>query len=47
MGFNGGSSGSTGVNSHKHTNAINDGSSLDSTTLLDDSVLYSRILVGV
>jgi hypothetical protein len=42
MGFNGGGSGgTTGVNSHKHTNAVGDGSFLDNTTLLNASTLVT------
>jgi hypothetical protein len=48
MGFGGGGdSGSLGVSAHLHTNAIGDGGSLSSDqTLIADSPLYSRILIG-
>ena len=47
MGFGGGGdSGSLGVTAHLHTNAIGDGGSLDNTSLINSSNLYSRIIVG-
>tara|TARA_R110000744_G_scaffold339338_1_gene444488 strand:+ start:67 stop:216 length:150 start_codon:yes stop_codon:yes gene_type:complete len=48
MGFGGGGdSGSLGVSAHLHTNAIGDGGSLSSSqTLISDSSLYARIVVG-
>ena len=43
----GGSNSSTGVSAHVHSNAVGEGGSLDSTeTLISDSNLYSRIIVG-
>ena len=46
MGFSGGS-GSTGVGNHVHSAAVGEGGSLNtSQTLIDDSLLYSRIIVG-
>jgi len=46
MGFGGGGGGSLGVSAHLHTNAVGDGGSLDTTSLINDSSLYSRIIVG-
>jgi hypothetical protein len=48
MGFGGGGdSGSLGVSAHLHSNAIGDGGSLsNSTTLISDNNLYTRILIG-
>lgn len=47
MGFGGGG-GSTGVGNHVHSNAVGEGGSLNTTsTLIADSNLYTRILVGV
>lgn len=37
MGFGGGGGSSSGVNAHKHTNAVNDGGNLDDTTLQPDA----------
>tara|TARA_Y100000296_G_C5114812_1_gene227134 strand:- start:657 stop:800 length:144 start_codon:yes stop_codon:yes gene_type:complete len=46
MGFSGGG-GSTGVSNHVHSNAVGEGGSLSSSdTLIADSPLYSRILIG-
>ena len=44
----GGGGGSGGTNAHTHNSALaNDGGSLDSTlTQIDDTSLYSRILIG-
>ena len=47
MGFGGGGESSTGVSAHLHTNSVGDGGSLNtSQTLIDDSLLYSRIIAG-
>jgi hypothetical protein len=46
MGFGGGGGGSTGVTSHVHSNAAGEGGSLDNTTLLDNTNLETRIMVG-
>jgi hypothetical protein len=47
MGFSGGG-GSTGVSNHVHSNAVGEGGSLSTDdTLIADSSLYSRIIVGV
>ena len=46
MGFSGGG-GSTGVTNHVHSDAVGEGGSLSSSeTLIDSSVLYTRIIVG-
>ena len=46
MSFGGGNT-STGVGSHVHDNNTGEGGSLDiSKTLISDSNLYTRILVG-
>lgn len=46
MSFSGGG-GSTGVTAHVHSNAAGEGGSLTtSDTLIDNSSLYARILVG-
>jgi|TARA_R110000751_G_C13654245_1_gene468395 hypothetical protein len=39
MGFGGGG-GSTGVTAHKHTNVLGDGSSLNSTSLINDAPIF-------
>ena len=39
MGFGGGG-GSTGVTAHKHTNNLGDGSSLNSTSLINDAPIF-------
>jgi hypothetical protein len=47
MGFGGGGdSGSLGVSAHLHTNSVGDGGSLDNTSLINDTSIYTRILVG-
>jgi len=46
MSFSGGG-GSTGVTAHVHSNAAGEGGSLSSTdTLMDNTPLYAKILVG-
>jgi len=46
MGFGGGG-GSTGVTNHVHSAAVGEGGSLDtSQTLIDDTLLYNRIIIG-
>jgi hypothetical protein len=37
----GGGGGSTGVTAHKHTNATGEGGSLDSTSLMNNTPLFS------
>jgi len=46
MGFGGGGESSTGVSAHLHTNSIGDGGSLDNTSLINDTSIYTRIVVG-
>jgi len=48
MGFGGGGGGTTGVTAHTHNSTLaGDGGSLTSPlTQIDDSNLYTRILVG-
>jgi len=46
MGFSGGG-GSTGVTNHVHSSAVGEGGSLSiPDTLIADSNLYSRIIIG-
>jgi len=46
MGFSGGG-GSTGVSNHVHSNAVGEGGSLSITdTLIDNTNLYTRIIIG-
>ena len=40
----GGGGGSTGVTAHKHTNASGEGGSLDNTSLINDSPLFSLVV---
>jgi len=43
----GGGGGTTGVSAHVHSNAVGEGGSLStSDTLIEDSNLYARILIG-
>ena len=47
MGFSGGG-GTVGVSNHVHSALVGEGGALDSSqTLIDDSLIYSRILIGV
>jgi len=47
MGFSGGG-GSTGIGNHVHSNAVGEGGSLSlSDSLIGNTNLYSRIVVGV
>ncbi len=47
MSFGGGTGGSTGVTNHIHDNNTGEGGSLSvADTLISDSNLYSRIVVG-
>jgi hypothetical protein len=47
MSFGGGTGGSTGVTNHIHDNNTGEGGSLSlSGTLLSDSNLYTRIIIG-
>ena len=48
MAFSGGDSGSTGVSNHVHDNNVGEGGELKmAQTLINNSNLYSRIVVGV
>jgi len=48
MGFGGGSDGSTGITDHVHSAAVGEGGSLStSDTLISNTNLYSRIIIGV
>jgi hypothetical protein len=40
----GGGGGSTGVTAHKHTNAAGEGGSLDTTSLINNSPLFSLVV---
>tara|TARA_R110000803_G_C11745669_1_gene291730 strand:- start:303 stop:437 length:135 start_codon:yes stop_codon:yes gene_type:complete len=42
MGFSGG--GDSGVSAHLHTNAIGDGGSLDTTSLINDMPLFTLVV---
>jgi len=42
----GGENSSSGTTAHKHTNTTGDGGSLDNTSLINDSSLYTRIIIG-
>jgi len=45
MGFGGGGdSGSLGVSAHLHTNAVGDGGSLNSTSLINNMPLFSTVI---
>ena len=47
MSFGGGSDGSTGITDHVHNSEVGEGGSLStSETLIADTSLYARILVG-
>ena len=43
MGFGGGG-GSTGVTAHLHTNSLGDGGSLDNSSLINDTSLFSTMV---
>jgi len=40
----GGGGGSTGVTNHVHTNAVGEGGSLNSTSLINDAPLFSMMV---
>ena len=40
----GGGGGSTGVTAHKHTNAAGEGGSLDTTSLINNTPLFSMMV---
>jgi hypothetical protein len=44
MGFSGGGGGSTGTSAHTHTNAVGDGGSLDTGTLMNNTPLFSLVV---
>ena len=44
MSFGGGGGAATGVTAHKHTNASGEGGSLDNTSLINDSPLFSLVV---
>ena len=44
MSFGGGGGGVAGVTAHKHTNASGEGGSLDTTSLINDSPLFSLVV---
>jgi hypothetical protein len=44
MGFSGGGSGAAAITAHKHTNASGEGGSLDSTSLINDTSLFSLVV---
>jgi hypothetical protein len=40
MGFGGGGDGSTGVTAHLHTNAVGEGGSLNTTSLINNAPIF-------
>ena len=46
MSFGGGGGAATGVTAHKHTNASGEGGSLDTTSLINNTPLFS-LTVGL
>jgi hypothetical protein len=44
MSFGGGGSGAAAITAHKHTNASGEGGSLDTTSLINDSPLFSLLV---
>ena len=44
MSFGGGGGGGAGVTAHKHTNAAGEGGSLDSTSLINDTPIFSLVV---
>jgi len=44
MGFGGGSDGSIGITDHLHTNSVGEGGSLNSTSLINDSPIFSLMV---
>lgn len=48
MSFGGGGSGAAAITAHVHSNAAGEGGALSNTdTLLENSNLYTRILIGI
>lgn len=45
MSFGGGGE-TSGVTAHKHTNAVGDGGSLDSTSLINNTGLYAAVITS-
>jgi hypothetical protein len=45
MGFN--FQGASTTSAHKHSSSSSDGGTLDNTTLINGSSLYTRIVIGV
>lgn len=44
MSFGGGGSGAAAITAHKHTNASGEGGSLDTTSLINDTPLFSLVV---
>jgi hypothetical protein len=44
MSFGGGGSGAAAITAHKHTNASGEGGSLDTTSLINDTSLFSLLV---
>jgi hypothetical protein len=44
MSFGGGGSGAAAITAHKHTNAAGEGGSLDTTSLINDTSLFSLVV---
>lgn len=44
MSFGGGGSGAAGITAHVHSNAAGEGGSLDDTTLINDSSLFTTVI---
>jgi hypothetical protein len=44
MSFGGGGSGAAAITAHKHTNASGEGGSLDTTSLINDTSLFSLVV---
>lgn len=42
----GGENSSAGTTAHLHTNATGDGGSLDDTSLINNTSIYTRIIIG-
>ena len=43
----GGGGGTVGVTAHKHTNAAGEGGSLDTSSLINDSSIFTWLVQGV
>jgi len=44
LSFGGGNSGISGVTNHLHTNAVGEGGSLDSTSLINDAPIFALMV---